>query len=149
MLQRTPKPWMIMVSSVGQVWLQLFQTGSALPPAHLGSQPACSPRRQGCSGARWRDSRVLGAYFWELVGTAAYAGWTGTPEPSLCQGNAAWHRSELQTDATPVLTEAGLASAPPFSAGLKRRTLVASLFWDLEPASHKAELINYKMWWGP
>jgi hypothetical protein len=65
------------------------------------------------------------------VGTAAHAGWKGTPEPSLCQGNVDWHWSELQMDATPVLTDAGLAPAPP---GLERRTWVAGLFWDPEPA---------------
>lgn len=54
-----------------------------------------------------------GCLFWELVGTAAHARWTGTPEPSLCQRDAAWHRSELQADVTPVLTEAGLPQLLP------------------------------------
>lgn len=90
-----------------------------------------------------------GWLFWEFVGTAAHARWTGTPEPSLCQRDAAWHRSELQMDATPVLTEAGLASAPPFSPGLTRRTWVARMFWDWELAVLKAELINYEMYVGP
>lgn len=81
-----------------------------------------------------------GCLFLGAVGTAAHVGWTGTPELSLCQGKVAWHWSELQMDATPVLTDAGLAPAPPISPGLKRRTWVAGLFWDLEPQGKNDKL---------